>query len=431
MIARYTRKQMAKIWEPEARFRYMLEVEKAVARAQASLGIIPRKASTDIQQKSKFQIKRIEEIEAQTKHDVIAFVTNVAENVGPNGKYIHYGLTSSDVLDTALSLQMRDAGDLILEEIETLLEALKRSATKYKSTLCAGRTHGMHAEPTTFGFKLLGFAFELKRNQERVQTALEQIEIVKLSGAVGTYSAQSVAVEKKVSDYLKLSPENVATQVIPRDRHAQVVLAFAQLASGLERLSVELRHLQRTEVGEVVEGFSPGQKGSSAMPHKKNPISGENISGLSRIMRSYVSVALENVSLWHERDISHSSAERIMFPDLFIVMDYALSRMTKLIKGLYVDTQRMKDNINLSAGNLFSSHVLLALVDKGLSREEAYALVQKVSHSLKTGESLLNALKKDKEISKHLKTAELNIIFSGKRHIEGIQKRFKELERQV
>lgn len=422
---------MSKIWEPEARFRYMLEVEKAVARVQAAQGIIPRKASADIQKKSKFQIARINEIEEQTKHDVIAFVTNVAENVGPSGKYIHYGLTSSDVLDTALSLQIRDAGQLLLKTLDQLLETLIKASVKYKNTLCAGRTHGMHAEPTTFGYKLLGYAFELKRNKKRLHEALKEIGIVKLSGAVGTYSAQSVSVEKKVGELLKLTPENVATQVIPRDRHAQVILALAQTASAMERLSIELRHLQRTEVGEVVEGFSPGQKGSSAMPHKKNPISGENITGLSRILRSYVIVALENISLWHERDISHSSAERIMFPDAFIVADYILNRMNTLIKGLYVDSQRMKENIDLSGGNLFSSHVLLALVDKGLSREEAYSLVQGVSHSLKKNETLLSALKKNKEIMSHLKVAELNTIFSGKRHTEIILKRFKELEKEL
>lgn len=431
MIARYTRKEMSKIWEPEARFRYMLEVEKAVARVQAAQGIIPRKASTDIQKKSKFQIDRINEIEKETKHDVIAFVTNVAENVGLSGKYIHYGLTSSDVLDTALSLQIRDAGQLLLKTLDQLSETLKKSSIKYKNTLLAGRTHGMHAEPTTFGYKLLGHAFELKRNKKRLVDALKQIEIVKLSGAVGTYSAQSVSVEKKVGELLKLAPESVATQVIPRDRHAQVILALAQTASAMERLSVELRHLQRTEVGEVVEGFTPGQKGSSAMPHKKNPISGENITGLSRILRSYVSVALENVSLWHERDISHSSAERIMFPDAFIVADYILDRMNSLIKGLYVNSERMKENINLSGGNLFSSHVLLALVNKGLSREDAYSLVQGVSHSLKKNETLFSALKKNKEVMSYLKIAELNTIFSGKKHTETILKRFKELEKEL
>lgn len=431
VIARYTRKDMAKIWEPEARFRYMLEVEKAVARVQAGLGIIPRKASQDIQKKSKFKIERILEIEKETKHDVIAFVSAVAENVGPNGKYIHYGLTSSDVLDTALSLQIRDAGHLLVKTLDQLLETLKKSAVRYKNTLCAGRTHGMHAEPTTFGYKLLGHAFELKRNKKRLEDAIAQAEIVKLSGAVGTYSAQSIKVEEKVGALLKLTPEDVATQVIPRDRHAQVILALAQLGAALERLAVELRHLQRTEVGEVVEGFTPGQKGSSAMPHKKNPISGENITGLSRVLRSYVSIALENTSLWHERDISHSSAERVMFPDAFIVADYITDRMNTLVKGLYVNATRMKENIELSSGNLFSSHVLLALVDKGLSREDAYKLVQSVSHGLKKNETLLSALKKNKEVMSILKTSELNHIFSGKRHTEAIAKRFKELERKL
>jgi adenylosuccinate lyase len=422
---------MEKIWDAPSRFRYMLEVEKAVAKVQANLGMIPRKAALDIQKKSKFQMERIEEIEKETKHDVIAFVTNVAENVGPNGRFVHYGLTSSDVLDTALSLQIRDAGELLLETLEALIKALFVKANKYKNALCAGRTHGMHAEPTTFGYKLLGYLFELKRDHGRLEQAIEQISVVKLSGAVGTYSAQSEAVEKKVGELLKLTPETVATQVVPRDRHAQVILALAQLGASLERLAVELRHLQRTEVGEVVEGFTPGQKGSSAMPHKKNPISAENITGLSRMLRSYASIALENVALWHERDISHSSAERVMFPDAFILADYACARMTDLIKGLYVDTTRMKENLDISQGQTMSSHVLLALVDKGLSREDAYKLVQSASHSLKKNENLLQSLKRNKEVMGQLKVSELQAIFSGKKHIQSISGRFQKLSREA
>lgn len=431
MIKRYTRKEMEKIWTSESKFQYMLEVEKVVAKVQAGYCIIPQKASQEIQKKAKFHLKRIEEIEKETKHDVIAFVTSVAESVGASGRYIHYGLTSSDVLDTALNLQIRDAGKLLLKTLDQLLRVLAQRVLQHKATLCVGRTHGMHAEPTTFGYKLMGHFFEFKRDYQRISDALEQMAVVKLSGAVGTYSAQSEKVEKRVGELLKLKQEQVATQVVPRDRHAQVLLSLAQLGAGLERLAIELRHLQRTEVGEVVEGFSPGQKGSSAMPHKKNPISAENITGLSRLLRSYGSLALENVSLWHERDISHSSVERVIFPDAFILADYAVARMSDLLKGLYVDKQRMKENFKLSLGQTFSSHVLLALVDKGISREDAYKMVQKSSHSLGLGEDLLKKLLKDKEVSKYLKSTELKSIFTGKRHIQAIQERFKALGKEL
>lgn len=421
MIERYTRPEMGNIWDLDHRFGKMLEVEIALAQVQAQMGMIPRAAAKAIAEKGRFSVKRIAEIEKQTKHDVIAFVSSVAENVGPHGKYVHFGLTSSDVLDTAFSLQVGEAGEILKKSMEALQKALQSLAKKHEDTLCAGRTHGMFAEPTTFGFKMFGFLAEFQRNQERVLHALDQMMICKLSGAVGTYSSMGVEVEEKVAKKLKLKPETIATQVIPRDRHAEMILSLAMMMSGLERLAIELRHLQRSDVGEVTEGFSKGQKGSSAMPHKKNPISAENITGLARLVKGYAFTAMENIPLWHERDISHSAAERVIFPDAFIVTDYAVNRMASLLDGLEVNKKRMLENIESSQGQLFSSHVLLALVDKGLSRETAYAHVQRLSHSLEKGEHLRGKILKDPELSKLLKAKELDEIFSGKKHKKTIK----------
>lgn len=421
MIDRYTRPEMGFVWDQETKFGKMMEVEIAVAEVQASMGIIPRSAAKDIRKKSRFSVKRILEIERETKHDVIAFVSNVAENVGPAGRYVHYGMTSSDVLDTAFSLQVREAGELLTVGLDRLEKALVDKVRKHDETLCAGRTHGMFAEPTTFGLKMAGFLAELRRNRARVDEALEQMMICKLSGAVGTYSAQPPEVEAKVARKLGLVPETIATQVVPRDRHAQMIGALAMVGAGLERLSVELRHLQRSEVGEVTEGFSKGQKGSSAMPHKKNPISAENITGLSRLLRGYAFAALEDVALWHERDISHSSVERVVFPDAFIACDYAVHRMAALIEGLDVNEKRMMENIESSQGQLFSSHILLALVDKGLRREEAYAHVQRLCHSLGRGDQLRRKLLEDKESRKYLSPREIDEIFSGKKHKKAVK----------
>lgn len=416
MIARYTRPEMGRLWTPEARFGFLLEVEVAVALAQADLRIIPRAAADKIKKKARFQVERILEIEKTTKHDIIAFVSNVAENVGPEGRYVHFGLTSSDVLDTALSLQIQKAGELLLKAAEKLAKALRKQIKAHRKTVCAGRTHGMHAEPTTFGYKLAGFLAETLRNEERLRQALKQMAIVKLSGAVGTYSALTPEVEKKVGRRLGLVPETIATQVIPRDRHAEVMFALAMLGGGIERLAVEFRHLQRTEMGEALEGFSKGQKGSSAMPHKRNPISAENLTGAARLLRSYLHPCLENVALWHERDISHSSVERLVFPDGFILCDYALHRLAEVVDQLEVRPAQMKANMDISQGQLFSSHVLLLFVEKGLSREEAYALVQRVSHGLKKGDSLMVALLKDADAKKLVTRAELEKIFSGRQH---------------
>jgi adenylosuccinate lyase len=407
VIERYTRPEMGVLWTSDARFSKMMEVEIAVAQAQAGLGIIPKAAAKAIAAKAKFSTKRILEIERETKHDVIAFVSNMAENVGEWGRFIHFGMTSSDVLDTALSLQIREAGVVLGRSLDFLERSMKSLSRRHAETLCAGRTHGMFAEPTTFGLKMAGFVAELSRNRRRLEQALEQISIVKMSGAVGTYSSQPPEVEARVGRLLKLKPETVATQVVPRDRHAEVFIALAMIGTGLERLAIELRHLQRSEVAEVTEGFTKGQKGSSAMPHKKNPISAENITGAARLLRSYAQAALEDVALWHERDISHSSVERVIFPDAFILAD--------------VSKNRMQDNIDLSQGQLFSSQVLLALVEKGLDRELAYYHVQRLCHSMGKGDHLKHKILSDPELGRLLKAKEVDRIFKGERNKKSIK----------
>ncbi len=413
MIVRYTRAEMAKVWDLKSRFEKLFMVEVAVAKAQADIKIIPRAAYLAIKKKGKFNVDRIAEIEKTTRHDVIAFVSNVAENVGEHGKYFHFGLTSSDALDTATSLTLREAFGVLNESVDKLEAALTDKIKKAGKWPCVGRTHGIHAEPMTFGHKLSGFLAELKRNRERLDRACEQSLIVKLSGPVGTYSTMTEKIERAVGQTLKLQQESVATQVIPRDRLAEVMYALASFMAGVERLAVEIRHLQRTEVDEVEEGFTKGQKGSSAMPHKKNPIGSENITGLSRMVRSFVSAALENIVLWHERDISHSSVERVFLPDAFILADYAADRMADIIKNLVVKPDRMKANLNLSQGRVFSSQVLLALVNKGLPREAAYALVQGVALKLPKNVHLREALNRDKEVKKLLKPSEIRSIFDG------------------
>lgn len=430
MVERYTRKEMGDLWTPSSRFENMMQVEVAVALVQGEMGLIPKEAAQKIQQKAAFQYERILEIEKETRHDVIAFVSNMAENVGPEGRYIHYGLTSSDVLDTALSVQIQRAGKVLMMSISKLARSLKTLSLAHEKTLCAGRTHGMHAEPTTFGYKMAGFYFEIKRNQDRVERALQQMAVGKLSGAVGTYSFLTPDFEKKVCDRLGLTFETVATQVIPRDRHAEVLTALALLGTALERLGTEIRHLQRTEVNEVQEGFAPGQKGSSAMPHKKNPIGAENLTGCARLLRSYALSALENVALWHERDISHSSVERVIFPDAFILADYACDRLATMMAQLQVNEEQMQKNMALSQGQLFSSHLLLHLVDQGLSREEGYKLVQTASHELKPGENLKDKLAESPQTKKYFDEKTLQSIFSGERHIKHTANIFATLRRE-
>jgi adenylosuccinate lyase len=426
LISRYSTEEMSSHFAPESRFEYMKQVEVEVALVQAQMGIIPEKAASDIRKKSKFQVDRIAEIERTTKHDVIAFVSNMAENVGESGKYIHFGLTSSDVLDTALSLQISEAIEIVLSEAKALRKTLLGLSKKHKNTICAGRTHGIFAEITTFGFKLAGFLFELDRNIKRLQAAQENIRICKLSGAVGTSSAMPVEFEKKVADRLDLKVEDFATQVVPRDRHAEVITSLCFLTSGYERLAVELRHLQRSEVSEVIEGFSKGQKGSSAMPHKKNPISAENITGLSRLMRGYAQATLENIALWHERDISHSSVERVVFPDAFQLAHYLTKRLNDLLKSLYVDEAKMYENTQLLGGVLYSSHLLLHLVQNhDMTREKAYEIVQGLAHSLKPGEHLKDKILKDKKAAKFFTKDDLKNIFSGKKHLAAVDTRLR------
>ncbi len=413
MITRYTRPEMGDLWSPESRFQCLLDVELAVAQAQAKLKIIPGGAYRDLKSKAKFSVKRIDEIEKTTKHDIIAFVSNVAENVGASGRYLHYGMTSSDVLDTALSVQIGKAAKVLFTRFDRVEAALEKLIKKHTFTLSAGRTHGMHAEATTFGYKMAGHLMEFRRSRERVERAIEQIKIVKMSGAVGTYSTQPPEVEALVGETLGLKPETIATQVVPRDRHAEVIWSLAMTGAAIERISVEMRHLQRTEVGEVIESFTPGQKGSSAMPHKRNPISAENLTGVARLLRANAQAAMENVALWHERDISHSSVERVIFPDSFILADYALDRMAILLEGLWVDEARMRRNMDLSQGQLFSSQVLLAMIDKGLLREEAYKIVQRVCHDLEPADSLEARLLADPEASRYVDRGVLKAIFSG------------------
>ncbi len=425
MIQRYTRMEMGQLWSQEARFECLKDVELAVARAQAELGIIPAAAYPVIAEKADFQIDRILEIEKQTKHDIIAFVSNMAENVGPEGRYLHYGMTSSDALDTALSVQVGKAGPVLLSSLHALMKSLKSKALEHKGTICSGRTHGMHAEPTTFGLKLAGFYAEFARHEKRFHAAMENMAIGKLSGAVGTYSFLKPDVEKKVCEYLNLKPETVATQVIPRDRHAELFSCLALMGGALERLAVEFRHLQRNEVAEAYEGFSKGQKGSSAMPHKKNPISSENITGCARLLRSYCLSAMENMALWHERDISHSSVERVIFPDAFILCDYALHRMAGVVENLDVNAERMLANMELSQGQLFSSHLLLHMVDQGLSREEAYKKAQSVSHQLEPGQHLRDQLLLHPETKDFFDQKVIDEIFSGQRHLAQVEEVMK------
>ena len=380
MIERYTLPEMGRIWTENAKFQSWLRVEIAACEANCSLGKMPEAALKEIRLNAKFEESRIKEIEKEVKHDVIAFLTNINEYVGDSGRYIHVGMTSSDVLDTGLSLQLKDSCELLLEEIEKLENEVRSLARQHKNTLMIGRSHAIHGEPISFGFKLAGWLAEILRDKKRLLILKESISIGQISGAMGTYANTNPEIEKITCDLLGLKPDTASTQVISRDRHAEYVQTIALVGASLDRFATEIRNLQRTDVLEVEEGFSKGQKGSSAMPHKRNPIRSERVSGLSRILRSYVVTALENVPLWHERDISHSSNERIMLPDVSICLHFMLREMKEIINNLKVYPDNMLKNLNIYGGVIFSQKVLLLLVEKGMSREKAYSLVQKNAH---------------------------------------------------
>ncbi len=402
---------MGSTWSDQHRYDLMLEVEIRVCEALAKRSVIPGDAAGRIRAKASVDGSRVAEIEAEVHHDVIAFVSAVAESVGEDGRYLHYGMTSSDVLDTAFALQLVEAVDQLLEGVSTLMEAVRSRAREYRDTPIAGRSHGIHAQPTTFGLKLAGWYAELKRDRFRLLTARETIASGKLSGAVGTYGVNGPDIEAEVLDGLGLTVEPVATQVVPRDRHAEFFCTLAVLAGGLERFATEIRHLQRTEVGEVLESFSKGQKGSSAMPHKRNPILTENISGLARLVRANSLAALENIALWHERDISHSSVERVIAPDSTIALDFMLARMTSVVTGMEVRPEAMAANLERTGGRMFSEKILLALVENGISRDEAYRWVQRCA--LAEGDFRANA-EKDTDISRVLDASRIEKAFDMK-----------------
>ncbi len=415
MIERYTRPEMGKLWSDESRFQAWLEVELAVCEAWHSLGVIDADNMAQIRQKAGFDLARIYEIEEQTRHDVIAFLTAVEEKVGPAGRYIHLGCTSSDIVDTANGLLLTRAGVMITSGFERLLAALKTLAFAHKGRLCMGRTHGIHAEPTSFGLKFAGFYAEFSRHLARFQAAMEGVRVGKISGAVGTYAMLSPELEKKTCDLLGLAVDPVSTQIIQRDRHAHYFTSLALAAGGVERLCVELRHLQRTEVLEAEEGFAKGQKGSSAMPHKKNPISAENMTGLARLLRGNALAAMESMALWHERDISHSSVERVIMPDSTILMDYILHRLSALLENLRIIPENIERNLLGSYGLFFSQRVLLALLETGgesLSRQEAYVLVQRCAMRSWEGRAYFpDVVRKDPEIASRLTAKALDEIF--------------------
>jgi adenylosuccinate lyase len=430
MIPRYTRKEMLDIWEPQTRFRIWFEIEAHATDALAGLGVVPKEAAAKIWEKGKdavFDVARIDEIEAVTKHDVIAFLTHLAEIVGPEARFVHQGMTSSDVLDTCLNVQLSRAADLLIADVDGLLAALKRRAFEQKNTVTIGRSHGIHAEPTTFGIKLAQAHAEFQRARERLVMARKEISTCAISGAVGTFANIDPRVEEYVAAKMGLTPEPVSTQVIPRDRHAMYFAALAVVASSIERLATEIRHLQRTEVLEAEEYFAPGQKGSSAMPHKRNPVLTENLTGLARLVRSAVIPALENVALWHERDISHSSVERGIGPDATIHLDFALRRLTGVIDKLLVYPENMRRNLDRLGGLIHSQRVLLALTQKGMSREDSYAAVQRNAMPVWRGEAnFLDLLKQDKDVSALLSPAELESLFDlgyHTRHVDTIFRR--------
>ena len=412
MIPRYSRPEMSAVWSDENKFKTWFEIEACACEALAKLGKIPQSAVDDIRTKGRFDQKRIDEIEAEVKHDVIAFLTNVGENVGESARFMHQGMTSSDVLDTSFNMRLTQSVDILLKDMDRLLAALKKRAEEHKYTLCIGRSHGIHAEPTTFGLKMLGFYAEFARNKERLAAARKEVSTCAISGAVGTFATIDPRVEQYVAEKLGLTPEPVSTQVIPRDRYAVLFTTVGIIASSIERLAVEIRHLQRTEVREAEEYFSAGQKGSSAMPHKRNPVLCENLTGLARLLRSYAFPAMENVALWHERDISHSSNERIIAPDAMIGLDFCLNRLAGIIEKLLIYPENMLANLNRLKGLIFSQRVMLALVDTGMKREEAYKLTQRNAMKVWAGEGTFkDLLEADSDVMRALNKEQLESLF--------------------
>ena len=431
MIPRYARDEMVGIWTPETKYEIWLEIEILAAEAMADLGRIPENVPAIIRSRARFDVARIDEIEREVKHDVIAFLTNVAEHVGPDARFLHMGMTSSDVLDTCLSVQLTRASDLLLAGVDRVLDALRTRAFEHKRTVTIGRSHGIHAEPTSFGLKLAGFHAEFQRARDRLVSARKEIATCAISGAIGTFANIDPRVEEYVAGKLGLTPEPISSQIIPRDRHAMFFATLGVIASSIERLATEIRHLQRTEVLEAEEYFSKGQKGSSAMPHKRNPVLTENLTGLARLVRSAVTPAMENVALWHERDISHSSVERGIAPDATIHLDFALHRLAGVVENLVVYPDAMQANLDRLGGLHNSQRVLLALVNAGVSREEAYRLVQRNAMRTWAGEGdFLDFLIADTDVSSHLSGPELRSLFDNEYHLAGVDHIFDRVFRQ-
>ncbi|MBN2373918.1 adenylosuccinate lyase [bacterium] len=426
MIKRYTRPEMGRIWDDENRFRIWLQIEILACEALADLGVIPIKAMDAIKERAGFEIGRIDEIEKDVKHDVIAFLTSVAEHVGDEARYIHLGLTSSDILDTCLAVQLTQASDILIRDCSDLLNALKEKAFQYRSAVMIGRSHGVHAEPTTFGLKMALWYAEMERNLERMEKAKEAIKVGKISGAVGTFANCPPQIEKYVCDKLGLKPDPISTQIVQRDRHAEFFTTLAVIASSIEKFATEVRHLQRTEVLEVEECFSQKQKGSSAMPHKRNPVASEQMCGLARLIRSNAQAALENVALWHERDISHSSVERIICPDTTILLDHMLARFTKLMANLIVYPERMKENLEKTGGLIYSQRVLLEMVKRGISRDDAYRIIQR--NAMKTWQSksdFKRLLENDPAVKPVMTKGDLENSFSLHYHLQHVNTIFQ------
>ena len=426
MIPRYNRPEIEKIWSLENKFKIWTEIESLIAEKQSMIGVIPKKAAKDIRNKAKFNVKEIEKIEIQTKHDVVAYINNVSKYIGPSSKYFHFGVTSSDIIDTAFSVQLKQSGEIIKKNLTECIKNLKSKSKKYKNTVMIGRSHGIHAEPITFGLKLASFYFEFNRNLKRLNQAIDEISVCAISGPVGTFNSIDPRVQDYVAKKLKLNSEDVSSQIIPRDRHAYFFSVLSIIASSIERFAVEIRNLQKTEVLEVEESFSTNQKGSSAMPHKRNPVLSENLTGISRYIRSSVMPSLENIVLWHERDISHSSVERIMAPDISIATDFALVRLNGIIKNLKVYPQNMKKNLNMLGGLHKTHNIMLKLIDHGLQRQLAYKIVQESAMlTWNNKKKFLDVLVENKQLNKILSKRQIDKILNDKNDLKNINWIFK------